>query len=59
VEITDDGVLEGASEVVGCVLTGVETSLDEGWEGEAVDTGVLTGVVWGAEVGCAEDSGLG
>ena len=58
-EITDDGVLEGTSEVVGGVLIGVEASLDEGWEGEGVDTGVLTGVVWGAEVGCAEDSGLG
>lgn len=53
----DDRVLEGASEVVGGVL---ETSLDEGWEGEAVDAGVLTGVVGVAEVvGCAEDSGLG
>lgn len=38
----------------------METSLDEGWEGEAVDAGVLTGVVGVAEVvGCAEDSGLG
>ena len=58
-EIADDRVLVGTFEVVGGVLTGVETSLDEGWEGEAVDAGVLTGVVWGAEVDCAEDTDTG
>jgi hypothetical protein len=51
VETTDEGVLEGVFEVLGGVLTG--ETLDEGWEGEGVDAGVL------AEVGVAEDCGLG
>jgi len=54
VEITDDRVLEGTPEVVGGVLTGMEASLDKGWEGEGVNAGVLTGVLSGVK-----DSRLG
>jgi len=54
VEITDDGVLKGTPEVVGGVLTGMEASLDKGWEGEGVNAGVLTGVLLGVK-----DSRLG
>ena len=58
VEITNEGLLDGAFEVLGGVLTGElwGTSLDEGARDDA---GELAGVVAGAEDGCTEDCGLG
>jgi hypothetical protein len=54
----NEGLLDGASEVLGGVLT-VElwgALLDEGARDDA---GELAGVVAGAEDGCTEDCGLG